>query len=140
VKWDGFRALVSTEDRLPRAKSARLEHDREGPRAGRPPAIFDVLAIEGESLLSQPYSVRRQRLEELALDGHSCATPAAFEDGAALFAAVCERGLEGVVAKPHRSTYLPAKRTWAKINNRDYWRRESELHAMHRWARATADS
>lgn len=92
--------------------------------------IFDVLAIDGEMLLSQPYSVRRQRLEQLGLNGHSWTTPATFEDGAALFDAVCARGLEGVVAKPHRFLYQPAKRTWIKIKNRDYWRRESEIAAM----------
>jgi ATP-dependent DNA ligase len=41
-----------------------------------------------------------------------------------------ERRLEGVVAKPHRFLYQPAKRTWIKIKNRDYWRRESEIAAM----------
>ena len=40
-------------------------------------------------------SFRRQRLEELGLDGHSWTTPATFEDGAALFDAVCERGPRG---------------------------------------------
>ena len=94
--------------------------------------IFDVLAIDGEPLVAQPYSVRRQRLEALALSGHSWMTPAAFEDGPALYAAVCERGLEGVVAKPQRSLYQPAKRSWVKIKNPNYWRRDSELHAMQR--------
>jgi bifunctional non-homologous end joining protein LigD len=67
--------------------------------------IFDALTINGESLLLQPDSIRRQRLEGLALEGPAWTTPATFEDGAALFDAVCERDLEGVVAKPHRSLY-----------------------------------
>ena len=57
-------------------------------------------------------------------------TPDTFEDGAALLAAVCERGLEGVVAKLNSSTYRPGDRGWVKIKNRAYWRRDAELEAM----------
>ena len=39
-------------------------------------------------------------------------------DGAALFAAVCDRGLEGVVAKRERDTYRPGERGWVKTKNR----------------------
>jgi len=35
---------------------------------------------------------------------------ATFEDGEALLAAVCERGLEGVVAKRERDPYRPGDR------------------------------
>ena len=52
-------------------------------------------------------------------------TPQAFDDGEALYAAVCENQLEGIVAKPLRSTYRPGKRGWIKIKNRAYWCRES---------------
>jgi len=173
VKWDGFRALVSTEDQS-RVRSRRgwnmtarvpelaelppglvldgelfafnddgdphfpllsrriLDDDRAIPITLM---VFDVLAIDGESLLAQPYTVRRQRLEALNLDGPAWRTPATFDDGAALFDAVCERGLEGIVAKPHRSLYQPAKRTWIKVKDPAYWRRESELHAMQRGSR-----
>jgi len=43
---------------------------------------------------------------------------ATFEDGAALFAAVSERGLEGVVAKRDRDPYRPGERQWVKVKNR----------------------
>lgn len=43
---------------------------------------------------------------------------ATFEDGEALFAAVCERGLEGVVAKRTAGTYRPGERVWVKTKNR----------------------
>jgi ATP-dependent DNA ligase len=43
---------------------------------------------------------------------------ATFEDGEALFAAVCERGLEGVVAKRERDRYPPRERVWVKTKNR----------------------
>jgi ATP-dependent DNA ligase len=43
---------------------------------------------------------------------------ATFEDGEALFAAVCERGLEGVVAKRLRDPYRPGGCHWVKTKNR----------------------
>jgi len=37
---------------------------------------------------------------------------ATFEDGEALFAAVCDRGLDGVVATRERDPYRPGERVW----------------------------
>jgi bifunctional non-homologous end joining protein LigD len=88
--------------------------------------VFDVLRIEGEPLTMQPYSQRRVVLEDLQLDGPRWRTPQAFDDGEALWAAVCEHELEGVVAKPLRSRYTPGERGWTKTKNRDYWRWEME--------------
>ena len=70
--------------------------------------VFDVLALEGLPVTSQPYRERRALLEEFELEGPRVRLVATFEDGEALFAAVCERGLGGVVAKPARP--LPAAR------------------------------
>jgi ATP-dependent DNA ligase len=42
---------------------------------------------------------------------------ATFEDGEALFAAVCERGRERVVAKRERGPYRPGDRQWVKTKN-----------------------
>jgi ATP-dependent DNA ligase len=53
-------------------------------------------------------------------------TPETFDDGAALFEGVCERELEGVVAKRRSGRYRPGERGWIKIKNRDYWRYELE--------------
>jgi len=89
--------------------------------------VFDVLTIEGEPLLNHTYAQRRAHLEALRLEGPAWSTPETFDDGQALYDAVCERGLEGVVAKPLRSLYRPGKRSWLKVKNPAYWRRESEL-------------
>jgi bifunctional non-homologous end joining protein LigD len=43
-------------------------------------------------------------------------------DGPALFAATCEQGLEGVVAKRRDSLYRPGERGWVKVKNRGKWR------------------
>jgi bifunctional non-homologous end joining protein LigD len=82
--------------------------------------IFDVLHIDGETLLDLPYSERRERLEELDLDGPSWQTPRNhFGDGAKLLEATRERNLEGIVAKRLTSRYLPGKRSryWLKVKN-----------------------
>jgi bifunctional non-homologous end joining protein LigD len=66
------------------------------------------------------YRERRRILEELELDGPCCSVPEAFEDGAALLEAVCERGLEGLVAKRLNEPYRPGERSWPKVKNRAY--------------------
>ena len=48
------------------------------------------------------------------------------DDGLALWEAVCEHELEGVVAKRLHERYLPGERSWVKVKNRDYWRYELE--------------
>ena len=55
-----------------------------------------------------------------------------FDDGRALFTAVCELGFEGVVAKNHSSLYRPNDRGSVKVKNPDYWRRDAEREAMSR--------
>jgi ATP-dependent DNA ligase len=52
---------------------------------------------------------------------------ATFDDGPALYEAVCERGLEGVVAKREREPYRPAERQWVKTKNRATVRFAEEL-------------
>jgi ATP dependent DNA ligase domain len=88
--------------------------------------IFDVLSLEGRSLLQAPYSERRAELEALNLNGPYWQTPETFDDGHALFQAVCEWELEGIVAKRLSGRYVPGERAWIKIKNRDYWRYELE--------------
>jgi|SRR3954447_8775176 bifunctional non-homologous end joining protein LigD len=86
--------------------------------------IFDLLHVDGTSLLNLTHADRRARLESLGLEGAAWSTPGTFDDGAALYEAVCERGLEGIVAKSHRSLYRAGKRGWIKVKNPAYWRRE----------------
>jgi bifunctional non-homologous end joining protein LigD len=87
--------------------------------------IFDVLSLN-VSLLHAPYSDRRAQLEALKLNDVYWRVPEAFDDGAALFEAICERELEGVVAKRVDGRYRPGERGWIKIKNKNYWRHELE--------------
>ena len=169
LKWDGFRALVSTEEGLAvrsrrgwdmtpvlpelRALPDGLVLDGElvawkGSEPSFPLVcrrilhrdmsvpltfvIFDLLRRDGVDLTGRPYDERRSELGQLGLDGIGWATTEAFDDGRALFAAVCELGFEGVVAKNHSSLYRPNDRGWVKIKNPNYWRRDAEREAMTR--------
>ncbi len=82
---------------------------------------FDLLWIDDGSLCPEPYERRRELLAELEFDGPSWRAPSHhLGDGTAFFAAVKERGLEGVVAKRLGSTYRPGRRSseWVKVQNR----------------------
>jgi bifunctional non-homologous end joining protein LigD len=81
--------------------------------------VFDVLHLDGESLLASSYDDRRAALESLGLAGGSFAVPPAFRDaaGADVLAAATASQLEGVVAKRRDSPYRPGERSpqWVKI-------------------------
>ena len=96
--------------------SSRMLHGRGG--IALTLFVFDVLAVEGLSTTIQPYAERRAILEQLDPENERVKLVATFEDGEALFAAVCERGLEGVVAKRERDPYRPGHRSWVKTKNR----------------------
>jgi ATP-dependent DNA ligase len=66
--------------------------------------------------------------------------PEAFEEGQALWQAVCEHELEGVVAKRLHVRYRPSERWWLKVKNRPYRRYELEREKAissrrHKWQR-----
>ena len=164
VKWDGFRAIVSTVDGL-RVRSRRgRDLTALLPELGQLPAglvldgelvafddeglpwfpsacdrllhgdrsvtltyvVFDLLQRDGGSMLQAPYRFRREELEAIDLVGPYWHTSERFDEGAALYAIVCERGMEGVVAKPSGGAYRPGYRGWIKLKNPNYWRLEEE--------------
>ncbi|MGA9285462.1 MAG: DNA ligase D [Solirubrobacteraceae bacterium] len=82
--------------------------------------IFDLLWLDGHSLMDLPYSERRERLDGLQLEDERWRVPAFHAgEGAALLAATREQGLEGVVAKHLDSRYTPGGRggSWLKVKN-----------------------
>jgi len=79
-------------------------------RIGLTYIVFDVLEFEGRQTIHLPYVERRRLLETLQLEGPHWRTSSSFDDGEAVFAVACERGLEGVVAKRLRSPYRPGER------------------------------
>jgi bifunctional non-homologous end joining protein LigD len=82
--------------------------------------IFDLLELNGSSMLTMPYRDRRARLAELQLrDQHWLITDYNVGQGAALAAASKDQRLEGLVAKRLSSRYQPGVRSrdWRKLKN-----------------------
>lgn len=82
--------------------------------------VFDLLWLDGRSLMDLPYIERRERLQTLGLEGAHWRTPELqVGDGTGLLAATHELGMEGVVGKRLDSRYAPGRREggWIKIKN-----------------------
>ncbi|MBP2336664.1 bifunctional non-homologous end joining protein LigD [Saccharothrix coeruleofusca] len=93
-----------------------------GIRALRPaPAAFyafDLLRLDGRSLLELPYTTRRAVLTGLELPGeHAVQVPPSFPDAdpATLLRVAGQHGLAGVVAKLSSSRYEPGRRSAAWV-------------------------
>jgi len=82
---------------------------------------FDLLALDDESLMDEPFSVRRQRLEAVLSDSrapiHLTRTTTDPAKAGEWFEQFEGAGLDGVVAKPLGKTYAPNGRTMLKIKH-----------------------
>ncbi|MFF7446418.1 MULTISPECIES: non-homologous end-joining DNA ligase [unclassified Streptomyces] len=82
--------------------------------------LFDVLHLADRTLTALPYVRRRDRLQELGLDGPYWSTPGALVGhGRQALQATLDHGLEGLVCKRLDSVYEPGvrSRAWIKIRN-----------------------
>lgn len=83
---------------------------------------FDILWLDGESLLERPVEERRAILERTLVPAKRVQLSQRFDGstGTRLFDAVSSRGLEGLVAKKLGSIYRPGIRSkdWLKIKAR----------------------
>jgi bifunctional non-homologous end joining protein LigD len=81
--------------------------------------VYDLLHLDGASLLDRPYEERRARLEGLELEGEAWRTPAYHRgDGRRLLAKAEELGLPGVIAKRLDSPYRPGGRgDWVQVRS-----------------------
>jgi bifunctional non-homologous end joining protein LigD len=83
--------------------------------------VFDLLFIDGRSLLDEPLEERRRLLADvIRVDPRVRLSEHITGEGMAFFEAARTRGLEGIMAKDRRSTYLPGKRSlaWQKVKIR----------------------
>ncbi|HEU4972177.1 MAG TPA: DNA ligase D, partial [Gaiellaceae bacterium] len=82
--------------------------------------LFDLLELDGESLVDLPLQERRALLQQVVGPDAGVLVSPQFDDGPALLAAAREQGLEGVVAKKADSQYKPGRRSgdWHKLKLR----------------------
>jgi bifunctional non-homologous end joining protein LigD len=152
LKLDGFRGIADGRRMLSKNGNRLARFDRllaELPRdlvldgeiiaaddEGRPrftalmfghrPAeyvVFDVLKSEGRDLRGLPLWRRKMTLSRVAREHGLIPIDSIASQGRALFAAVCERDLEGIVAKRRGDPYGPGV-TWFKIRNPSYSQKE----------------
>jgi len=107
---DGELVVVDADGRAdPEALAARLEGGD-----GRPAAFlaFDLLHLDGRSLLGQPLTRRREALRRILRPGDEVvAVPAIATEGRALFDAIVGQGLAGMMARQRQGPYLPGIRS-----------------------------
>jgi bifunctional non-homologous end joining protein LigD len=83
--------------------------------------VFDLLWVDGMSLLDRPLEERKALLHaRLRSDPRVRFTEHVVGEGLAFHAAATEQGLEGIVAKDRRSPYVPGlrSRAWRKVKIR----------------------
>ncbi len=85
--------------------------------------VFDLLRLDGREATSLPLEKRREMLDGLVADGTlggAWQVPATYDDGAMLFEATGQQGLEGIVSKRVSSRYEPGARSrhWLKFPHR----------------------
>jgi bifunctional non-homologous end joining protein LigD len=79
---------------------------------------FDLLYLDGGSLIDRPIEERKQLLSELVVVSQTVqVSPLVAGEGMALFEAARDQRLEGIVAKRLGCPYRPGKRTrdWLKV-------------------------
>ncbi|WP_187385755.1 ATP-dependent DNA ligase [Gorillibacterium timonense] len=81
--------------------------------------IFDLLFLEGEWVTERPLSDRQQLLAQTVIPNERVQLVPSVRQGADLFHAVCERGMEGIVCKQLASRYGVGSKDgrWVKIKN-----------------------
>jgi bifunctional non-homologous end joining protein LigD len=107
---DGELVVV---DASGRADPAELTRRLSG-EPGRSAAFlaFDLLHLDGRSLLSQPLFRRREALRRVLRPGDEVvAVPAIATEGIALYEAVVAQGIAGVLARQRSSPYLAGVRS-----------------------------
>lgn len=107
---DGELVVVDVSGRADAAELAR----RLAGEAGRPAAFlaFDLLHLDGRSLLSQPLIRRREALRRVLRPGDEVvAVPAIATEGVALYEAAVAQGIAGVLARQRSSPYLAGVRS-----------------------------
>ena len=136
--WNAFKTFEPLAQAIAQeltGRSAILDGEIVHPgRDGRPmfyelmrrrgPFCFyalDLLWLDGIDLRERPLSERKTLLRKmLPRKPRSLVYVQHFASGTDLFRVICERDMEGVVAKQASARYTPEATTWLKIKNRAY--------------------
>ncbi len=94
-----------------------MQREQEGLKVPATYVAFDILYLNGKSLLHLPLQKRKKILEKVVKEGKHLQTAFYTINGRALWRQVKKRALEGVIAKKINSTYELNSRssTWRKI-------------------------
>ena len=79
---------------------------------------FDLLYLEGKSMLRKPLYQRKKQLRRVVTSGRHLFVPKHIEkEGVELYEACLEQGLEGMMAKHRQSLYVPGQRSpfWLQV-------------------------
>jgi bifunctional non-homologous end joining protein LigD len=115
---DGRPSFAALQQRMQLGSQAQVKRQAKGTPVTY--MIFDLLWLDGHSLMGLPYAERRERLAALGLNGERWQTPEhVVGHGAALLKASAEQRLEGIVAKRLDSAYQPGVRSrdWVKVKS-----------------------
>ena len=115
---DGHPSFAALAPRMHVSSPARAKRLAES--APVTYVIFDLLWLDGHSLMAASYAARRRSLAELALSGERFQAPDHIVgQGSATLEASRKAGLEGIVAKRLDSRYEPGRRNgdWIKLKN-----------------------
>lgn len=97
---------------------------------------FDLLCADGQDLTERPFAERRERLEKLLSTRQPplYLTPITTDSGLARdwFERFEGAGLDGVIAKPRKGTYVPDKRVMLKVKHQ---RTADVVVGGYRWAK-----
>jgi len=107
---DGELVVVDASGRADARALARRLDGHPGPSAAF--LAFDLLLLDGRSLLSQPLVRRREALRRVLRPGDEVvAVPAIATEGIALYEAAVAQGIAGIMARQRSSPYLPGVRS-----------------------------
>ncbi|MEV7971763.1 non-homologous end-joining DNA ligase [Cellulomonas sp. NPDC089187] len=114
---DGAPSFAALAERMHVQDPARAE--RLAARVPISYVVFDVVSLYGVDLSGSALDERRATLDRLDLPMPVTLSPV-YDDGALLWSATRDQGLEGVVAKRGGSTYQPGRRSpdWIKAVHR----------------------
>jgi ATP-dependent DNA ligase len=82
---------------------------------------FDLLWLDGSDLRDRPLFERKKLLRKLLpLPSRAVLYVEHVANGTDLFRVICDRDMEGIVAKQANARYTPEATSWVKIKNRQY--------------------